>query len=208
MSSRALVSSLILLISTLCMAGCGESLDPHTPDGALRSFAQSLVRGSTAELFGHLSQSTKQSLSDLATLSKKLNERVEGLPLKTQAWARAKAMPSWMAERMDMTPEQILELMMGDMLKGVRAAPSDEVMQAFNARRVVYEDQEQGVVGLKTREFAQIKMRKEGDVWRFATLEDALSDATKTALANIAMIEKNKKEIKRRERLQLPLPKL
>lgn len=208
MYHRALVSSLFLLLLTLSVAGCSESLDPHTPDGALRSFAQTLVRGSTSEVFGHLSQPTLQSLTDLAALSQKLNKRIDGLPLKAQAWARAEAMPGWMSERMDLTPELVFEKTIDEMLKGIRAAPSEEVLQAFNARRVVFEDQNAGIVGIKTRGFAQVKMRKEGDVWRFATLEDALADSVKTALANISMIEQNKEEIKRRQRLQLPLPKL
>ena len=195
------------LLAILGLASCGESLDPHSPDGALRSFAQTLVQGTTSEVMGHLSQPTKQALRDLTELSKLLNKKVDSLPLKVQAWARAEAMPKWMAERVDLNPVQVFEAVSAEMLRKIRSSSSDEVMQAFNARRVVYENSEEGLVHLKTRGFTMVKMRKEGDVWRFASLEDNLLDAVKTAQANLKMIEKNRQEVKRRQRLNLALPK-
>lgn len=204
---RGIVLSFTMIhVMMIGLWGCTESLDPHTPDGALRNFAQTLVQGSTPEVFVHLSQPTQQALRDLTELSKLLNKRIEELPLKTQAWARKEALPSWMGERLDLTPELVFESMMAEMLKEVRSYPSGEVIQAFNTRRVVYEDAKVGLIGLKTRGFSQIKMRKENDVWRFAMLEDLLTDAVKTAQANYAMIGQNKKEIERRQRLGLALP--
>jgi len=195
-----------LLIAPLSWA-CGESLDPHSPDGALRSFAQTVIQGSSAEIYAQLSAPSKVALTDLAELSRVLNKRVDALPLKTQAWARAEAMPPWMSERADLSPERVFEGLAKDMIKAMRAAPSEEVMQSFNGQRIVFEDAKEGVVSLKTRGFPQLKMRKEGELWRFAELEEALTLAVEAAHMNIKMIESNKAEIQRRQRLDLPMPK-
>ena len=202
--------TIIILIISFVSYACQESRDPQTPDGALRLFGMALEQGDQSLVKASLSEKTSKLLKEMNASIQQINKGIQLFPSKkARTWAKQEAYGEVLKEFTASNDEMsLLNLLIGEKLVWAQKQPPGTIEQGLNQRRILSGSIDSGELVFITRSDNQVALRKEGIRWVVTSFEEPLSEYLSALNRTLSRLEFNRKEWKRRQKLDLILPKV
>ena len=209
---RFFLRCLIVLGLGFSQLSCEEGRDPQSPDGALRLFGVALAQNDMNLIKSSLSTQTHESLKEILVLSRKIKAGIKRFPnTEAQSWAKQEALGD-LSGILNTTVSKgdLFHHLIKDHLQWAKAQPEGEVEQGLNQRRIYKGSVKEGKVILLTRADHQVEMRleerPEGTRWVVTSFEAPLNQYVKALKTSLGLLEANRIEWVRRQKLHLNLP--
>ena len=199
----------LFLICFSFIIACQDTRDPQQPEGALKLFGLALEQGDQALIKASLSAKTSTILNDILKTTQAINKKIETYPdAEAQSWARGEALGSFLSQLKFPSDEtKLWNLLVGEKLKWAKSQAPGTVEQGVSIRRVLSGSQNESEMTILTRSDNPISLRKEGLRWVITSFEEPLQKVKVHLNDSLKILEPNRKEWIRRQKLNLNLPK-
>jgi hypothetical protein len=194
---------LLIPLLMITVTACSQNLDPTTPDGAMREFAKSFAYEKHDLLYERLTNKTHQNLKDLIVLFQKRLKLASTYPSAQQKWAKKDLENQYDGIN---DGKALFMLILKDEFDLLKGKPAEEIEQYFNAKSVHFNAEDASKAYIFTRTKDRIDLLLEDGIWKISTFEGFSKRLLDETQETIETMDKNLKEIKRRQDLNLSLP--
>ena len=198
----------LFLICFSFIIACQDTRDPQQPEGALKLFGLALEQGDQALIKASLSARTSTVLNDILKATQVINKKIEAYPnAEAKSWAREEALGPLLSQlKFPSNDTKLWNLLVGEKLKWAKSQAQGAVEQGVSIRRVLSGSQEESELTILTRSDNSISLRKEGLRWVITSFEKPLQKIKDHLNYTLQILEPNRKEWIRRQKLDLNLP--
>ena len=199
--------SLFLICFSFIFA-CQDTRDPQKPEGALKLFGLALEQGDQTLIKASLSAKTSTLLNEILSSTQSINKKISTYPnSKAKSWARQEALgPLLSTLKFPSDEMRLWNLLVGEKLIWAKSQAKGTVEQGVSIRRILSGSAEDSEMTILTRSDNPISLRKEGLRWVITSFEKPLQTIKNNLGQSLQMLEPNRKEWVRRQKLNLNLP--
>ena len=167
-----------------------------------------LEQGDQALTKASLSAKTSELLNDILKSIQKIDEGIEAYPSpEAKLWARQEALGPLLSQlKLPSNETRLWELLVGEKLKWAQSQAQGTVEQGVSIRRILSGSPEEQEMTILTRSDNPISLRKEGLRWVIVSFEKPLQSIKDNLNQSLQILEPNRKEWLRRQKLNLNLP--